>query len=274
MPDRPHGYARYKLDGCRCYPCAAAVSEYNLNRERAIAYGTWNPWTPAEPVRQHVRTLQACGLGLRRIADAAGVNRKTLQALLGGRPARGTGPQEKLRAAIAAAILAVEPTLDLLGDKTVIDGSGTRRRIQALVTIGWSQAKLAERLGWEPGNLSALLRRDRTVAATARAVRALFDELWDQAPPEAGHRDKIGASRARAHARAAGWQPPQAWDDDLIDVPDSELDAELARRVAAMDDEDLRRCWTARYKHGDTSPLIVAAAHERNRQRRAGRESA
>lgn len=241
-----------------------------MNRERAIAYGTWHPWTPAEPVRQHIRTLQACGVGLRRIAMAAGVDRKRLQALLNGRPERGTAPQEKLRQAIAAAILGVEPALDLLGDKTVIDASGTRRRIQALVAIGWSQAKLAERLGWTPANFSALLRGERTVAATARKVSELYDALWNQAPPEDHHRDKIAASRARNHADASGWLPPQAWDDDLLDVPESALEAELARRVEAMDEDDLRRCHTARYYQGDISPVTVAAAREwkrRNRQR-------
>lgn len=260
---RDHGtYARYQLDGCRCYPCAAARSHYNINRERAIAYGTWNPYTPAEPVRQHVRTLQEFGIGLRRIADAAGVDRSRLQAVLAGRPERGTGPQEKIRPAIAAAILAVEPSFDLLGDKTVIDASGVHRRLQALITIGWSQAKLAERLGWTRGSFGNLMREERTVVGTARKVQALYDELWDQAPPEDTHRDRIAASRARNYAKARGWLPPQAWDDDLLDVPESELDAELARRVEAMDDAEMRHCRTARYRQGDNSPLTVAAARE------------
>jgi len=42
---RTHGtYTRYKLEGCRCYPCAGAASDYRANRERAIAYGTWQPF--------------------------------------------------------------------------------------------------------------------------------------------------------------------------------------------------------------------------------------
>lgn len=272
MP-RNHGtYARYRLDGCRCYPCAAACSEYRLNRERAIAYGTWNPWTPAEPVRQHIRALQEFGIGLRRIAEAAEVDRKRLQAVLSGRTERGTGPQDKLRPAIAAAILAVEPSLDLLGDKTVIDASGLRRRLQALVTIGWSQAKLAERVGWTPNNFTILMRQSQTIAGTARKVWALYDELWNQAPPEDTHRDKIAASRARNYAKARGWLPPMAWDDDLIDVPDSELKAELVRRVESMDDAELRRCHTACDREGDTSPVTVAANREYYRRFRAKRK--
>lgn len=213
---RPHGYARYKLDGCRCYTCAAAASAYNIRRERAIAYGRWHP--------------------------------------------------------IAEAILAVEPTLDALPGGTVIDASGTRRRIQALVAIGWSQSKIAARLGWTPANLSALLRRDRTVAATARAVRDLYEELWDQAPPEDTHRDKIAAARARNHATKCGWLPPAAWDDDLIDIPDDQLPAELARRVALMDEDELRRCASAVQK-GERSPLIRAAASEYRRRYKARKKA-
>lgn len=274
MAHREHGtYARYKLDYCRCYPCASAGSAYNMNRTRAIAYGTWQPFVDAEPVRQHIRALQSCGVGLRRIASAAGVDRQRLQAVLSGRPDRGTPPQEKIRPALAAAILAVELSFDLLGDKTIIDGSGTRRRLQSLVAVGWSQAKLAERIGWTPQNFTTLIQGDRVTAATARLVRGLYDDLWNQAPPSGGHRDKIAVSRARNHAAAQGWLPPQAWDDDLIDVPDRELAAELARLVALMDDAELARCVNARYQLNDLSPLIVAGAREYTRRNRQSRKA-
>ena len=221
---RDHGYARYKLDGCDCYVCGYANSVYCERRERAIAYGTWQPYVDAQPVREHIRALQSCDLGLRTIALAAGVDRKRLQAVLNGRPERGTPAQERMRPEIAAAILAVEPTLEILPGKTVIDGAGTRRRLQALVAIGWSQSKLAERIGWTPSNFGTLIGDGRVIAASARLVRALYDELWNQAPPENTHRDKIAASRARNMARARGWAPPLAWDDDEIDDPTARPD--------------------------------------------------
>jgi hypothetical protein len=70
-----------------------------------------------------------------------------------------------------------------------------------------------------PSNFTTLMRRDQVTAATARAVAALYDELWHQAPPESSHREKITASRARNYARARGWALPGAWDDDWIDDP-------------------------------------------------------
>ncbi len=33
---RPHGYARYRLDGCHCYTCGWTVAHYNDAREHAM----------------------------------------------------------------------------------------------------------------------------------------------------------------------------------------------------------------------------------------------
>lgn len=215
---RPHGYARYKLDGCRCYTCGYAVSQYNAARERAIAYGTWQPWADAEPVRQHLIDLRACGLGLRRIAVLAGVDRKRLQAILGGRPERGTGPQEKVRPELAAAVLAIQPTLDNLGSAVVIAGTGTTRRLQALVAGGWPQARLAARLNQTPGNFGHVITAERVLVRTARAVRDLYGELWLANPRQHGV-DAQAYSRARNYGAAHAWAPAGAWDEDTIDDP-------------------------------------------------------
>ncbi|MFC5144242.1 hypothetical protein [Streptomyces aureoversilis] len=218
MSDRPHGYPRYKLDGCRCYPCGWAVAQYNDAREHAIRRGQWLPYVSAEPVRQHIRNLQECGLGLRIIAAAAGVDRKRLQAVLNGRPERGTPPQRQVRPALATAVLAVEPTLDLLGAATVITAVGTARRLQALVAAGWPQHHLAVRLGMKDTNFSDTLYRSRVTVRTARAVLCLYDELWRADPREHGVGNQA-YSRARNHAAARQWAPVGAWDDDTIDDP-------------------------------------------------------
>jgi hypothetical protein len=218
MSTRPHGYARYRLDGCRCYTCGWARSQYDENRAKAITAGTWQPWTDAEPVRAHIRTLQDCGMGLRAIAAAAGVDRKRLQAITAGRSERVTGPQEKVRPALAAAVLAVEPTLDNLAPSTLINPAGTRRRIQALVAIGWPQRHLAVRLGMTPNNFGAMLGREHVLVRRALAVRDLYDQLWQADPLDHGA-TPAGVTRARKHAATNRWAPPAAWDDDRIDDP-------------------------------------------------------
>ncbi|MDA3624280.1 hypothetical protein OU415_02460 [Saccharopolyspora sp. WRP15-2] len=212
---RAHGYAKYKLDGCRCDVCRKACSDYTRYRTRQNAYGR-PAFVDAEPVRTHVRALQAVGMGWRRIADEAGVGRSVMKKLLFGCPSRGMGPSKRIRPDTAEKLLAVRVTL---ADHAVIDGTGTRRRLQGLVAIGWSQAKLAAELGMSPSNLGRVIAAEHVLVSTARAMQRLYDRLWSTAPPEETHRDQITASRARRHALRHRWPVPMAWDDDTIDDP-------------------------------------------------------
>jgi transcriptional regulator with XRE-family HTH domain len=221
VTERPHGYARYRLDGCRCYTCGFARSQYDENRNRAIAYGTWNPWVDAAPVRAHLATLRECGIGLRRIAELTGCARSNLAALTRGRGGR--PPSTKVRPALAAAVLAIEPTLDNIAAKVPVSALGSVRRLQALVAAGWPQAHLAQEVGIAERNMSALLRSDRVYAGTARTIRDVFGALWNADP--VGHGATPGGiNRSRRRAAANGWAPPAAWDDDTIDDPQAHPD--------------------------------------------------
>ena len=96
------------------------------------------------------------------------------------------------------------------------DATGTRRRLQALMRCGWPLARLSARLGVSR-ELEAIVRPGGPPAIrafTARAVAALYDELWDQVPPRQGRQYRAGSTRAVNRAVAEGWPPPQAWEDD------------------------------------------------------------
>jgi transcriptional regulator with XRE-family HTH domain len=163
--------------------------------------------------------------------------------LLYGDARRGLGPSKRVRPATAKKILAVQPDQDLLPDRATTDGSGTRRRLRALVAAGWSQARLADRLGMLPSNFGKVINGgDPVRLGTARAVARLYDELKDLLPDQDEWHDKAAASRARRYARDRGWLPPSAWDDAALDAPEDQLQDRLARQVAAMSDDVLRRC--------------------------------
>ena len=102
-----------------------------------------------------------------------------------------------------------------------VDAAGTRRRIEALVWNGWSLTRLAARLGWARPVLQHKMGSVHVAAASAEKVRALYDELWDQAPPEETKDEKRAASMARRYAREHGFAAPLAWDEDGIDDPDA-----------------------------------------------------
>jgi transcriptional regulator with XRE-family HTH domain len=201
--------------GCRCEPCSAANREQARLESRLRAYGQWQPYVDAEPVRQYVCELRASGTGWRRVAELAGLSQSTLSKILYGGP--GDRPPAKgVRAETAKAILAVRPSL---APHALTDATGTHRRVQALVAGGHSQAQLAGRLSMTRPNFGSMMQRDQVTVETREAVRELYDQLWNQPPAEQDHHSRQAASRARNHAAERGWVPPLAWDDDKIDDP-------------------------------------------------------
>ncbi len=214
-----HGPGPGKGPGCRCDECTAANRAAARQRERAILYGRWQPFADAGPVREHVQALARHGIGRRRVAELAGMSAGAMSRLLYGGPGS-RPPTRRIRPSTAAAILAIPPSADLVAPGVLVGAAGTRHRVQALVAGGWSQAQLASQLMTSPGHVGALLRDERVTAATAAAVRGLYERLWSQPPPEDDHRTRIAASRARNYAAARGWAPPMAWDDEELDKPD------------------------------------------------------
>lgn len=216
---RPHGtYVKYAKERCRCVECVTARRLYERKRTRMRAYGL-SCFVDAEPVRQHVIALQASGLGWQRVAAMAGVSDNVVGHLLYRR--QGREPSRRMRPENAEKILAVRASLDVLGGTVKVDGTGTRRRLQALIARGWSQSSLAQFIGMFPTNFYRTLHGAMVYASTAVAVRDLYERLWDQTPPESTRYEKSTAARARTYAVRRGYAPPLAWDDDSIDDPEA-----------------------------------------------------
>lgn len=255
VPDtatRPHGYARYRLDGCRCYTCGYARSVYDENRNKAIAAGTWQPYADAQPVRDHLAALSKAGIGYKRAAALAGVSVTAVQQMLFGR--RGNPPGPRIKRETAEALLEVRPTLARTAGHAVIDGTGTARRIQALTCAGWSLTAQASGIGWTVQNYTKLTGGSPVIAATARAVAGLYDELsMKPAPPS------YSATRARNHAARHGWLPPLAWDDDTIDSPAA---VPCLIPAVAGSDKAVDELTVQRFMAGWTEPIPAAVRDE------------
>lgn len=97
----------------------------------------------------------------------------------------------------------------------VIDGTGTRRRLTALVAIGLTMQELDTALGRKRGYVSRLVTgRGDVLRKTAMAVAAMY-EVRCMTP-------RIGwlADRQRRIAASNGWAPPLAYED--IDDPNEQ----------------------------------------------------
>jgi transcriptional regulator with XRE-family HTH domain len=224
---REHGTrARYVMGegpgetpGCRCAACTEANRAYASQRERQQVYGRWQPRVEAGPAREHLRALSAAGIGWKRAAELSGVSTGAVSKLLFGGPGD-RPPSRRIRPETAQKLLAVPLAGPSRAPAAVVDATATRRRLQALVARGYSQAALAARLGIQRSNFGQAVA-GKVTAATERAVSDLYDELWDVPPDESTHRARISVSRARNYARARGWCPPLAWDDDTIADPEA-----------------------------------------------------
>lgn len=216
-----HGtHLAYIRDKCRCDDCRRANTAAEKIRNRAKLYGRYDGLVDAEPVRAHIHMLAEHGIGLKTVSRHSGVGGGVLTKLLYGHPAPdGTRrpPSRRVTPRVRDRILSVQP--GQVADGALVDATGTRRRLQALVAVGWTQSKLARALGMSPSNFGKVLRHARTRKTTSDAVEALYDQLWAKRPALVTGPDKIAYSRALSQAREHGWLPPLAWDDDEIADP-------------------------------------------------------
>jgi lambda repressor-like predicted transcriptional regulator len=221
-------------DRCRCQPCTAANARAEATRRRAICYGRWAPVVAAEPVRIHLRLLAEAGIGLRHVGKLTGISYATLSRLVWGEPWRKRPPTRHVRADTAHRILAVQATTHRAAGAH-IDATGTRRRLQALIALGWTAAELARQLGRTTASLRGTMARTRVTAATADQVRELYEQLSGTPPDESNPSASRGAERARNLAHQNGWPAPLAWDDiDTDPEPPHTADAH-----ADIDDFDI-----------------------------------
>jgi hypothetical protein len=88
---------------------------------------------------------------------------------------------------------------------TPVDALGARRRVQALVAIGYPLADLAGRISVPETMLRNWLKQPLLPAGVDRLLRALYTRLYLTAGP---------SENARLSARRRCWAPPLAWDWD------------------------------------------------------------
>ena len=204
--------AAYVHDRCRCRACADANAAASTARTRERTYGRWSPFVDAEPLRQHIARLRAHGIGINRIAELAGLSPGHIRALIYAR-GHGTPPFRRVRAETADRLLRVQPDPTARAPRSQIPATGTRRRLQALVAIGWPVSWLAAELGREPNNLRRTLTSHSVTVATAQQVAALYDRTWNIPPTPQTRADRAAVAAARQTAARNHWLPPLAWDD-------------------------------------------------------------
>lgn len=95
----------------------------------------------------------------------------------------------------------------------LVDGTGTRRRCQALAAINWPLSEQAKLLGLERTSVAKWLNRPSTLvqSRTVKAMAALYEQLQHTTGP--------GDARTERWAARQDFRPPRAWRGLDIDNP-------------------------------------------------------
>lgn len=213
-PGVPHGSpSTYRDQCCRCQPCTVA----SVNKERKRVAGIKQPMSPADPrlaerVCRHLARLRQHAT-IRQIARAGKMDKATIQRIAAG-PVDSTNVSLRTAAKILA--LTVEQFASTpVHPRLMTDVKPTRHLIGTMRALGYPITWQEREAGLPVNTLHRCLNHHEQVSVRyARAIDALARRLGDrQAGPEHGIETHM-AERMRREARAQGWYPPAAYDDD------------------------------------------------------------
>ena len=243
----------YVRDQCRCQECTTANTAASNQMHRERTFGRWEPYVDATRARQHIQTLRAAGIGVDQIAKLAGLSSSHVRGLIYP-SSRGKPPFQKVRRETAERILAVPADDTSRAANSHVDATGTRRRLQALVAVGWAQAWLARELYRSPANLRRSMTSESVTARTAQLVNDMYERLWDAPPPRQTIAQRNASDAARAQATNHRWLPPLAWDDI-----DEDPDPDPNQPGTSGDGDDLDEIAIERAITGDTGVRLTHA---------------
>jgi hypothetical protein len=151
------------MAGCRCVPCRAANSNYEVMRDARRRQGLWNGLVPADRARAHILKLSKQGVGYKTIGQLARISKTVMWKIR-------SGQRRQIRALNEKAILMVT-RFDVRGS-TNVEAGGTWQRINWLLEEGFTRARIARELGCKTPALQ--LRKDFVTATSARKILALW----------------------------------------------------------------------------------------------------
>lgn len=201
------------------------------HNEKLRRYYGLSLWVDPAKAREHVAALKSPPYYMtnRRIAQLAGICESNLCQLIRGRRNEGRdyAPVNEIHRATEAAILGVQPEIDPQpGGGGRLSPVGSRRRLQALVALGYPLAVLSQGIEWGSGPqpVHRFIRGKSgtqfIMHSTHLRVCALYDKLAYVDPADMGI-GKVSVDRAKKTAAKWGYAPPFTWDDDTIDDPDA-----------------------------------------------------
>lgn len=113
---------------------------------------------------------------------------------------------------------------------SLVPATGTRRRIEALMSLGWSQSALSAHLGHSQGRISTWLQVATVRRSTHVLVAAAYEPLSVQRPTADTKAQRMSVNRTLALAKRRGYAGPFDWDD---------IDTDFGPRLSLVADVDV-----------------------------------
>jgi hypothetical protein len=213
----------------------AYFKQWRLDKES----GKGPRMVPSGPTTEHIRSLVAAGASQAGVARAAGISAEAASRLL-------HRPRASVQLRTERRVLAVtlDDVLRRRDPQGFVPAIGARRRIQALLAMGWTHKLITEHMtGCRQISHVALNQRGTWIArATHDAVVAAYEELCMTPGPS-------DLSRRRAIDR--GYAPPLAWDEGAIDDPEATPDLGESQRAPGRPGVDLEE-WALLVRTGES----------------------
>lgn len=213
---------------------------------------------PAEQVQDHYYLLAAAGISAHQIAGITGLSVRAVRAA-GETIRTGTQRHGLVDRKAGELILGVHAdTTDLPADARVL-AVGAKRRVQALIALGWTVDQISAWLRVPAATVDALLT-PTTVFVSARAHRTIakvYRDHFGEVPPV---KDPASLDRARTN----GWRTGMAWDDiDMDAVPASALTATGHGAEVIVDDVAVEQAMKGNHVvlHQAEREIVVTRLH-------------
>lgn len=210
----------YTTHACGCDDCVVGNREYVRRVSKLRAYNRFGgERLDGNAVREHLNYLLANGMGSPTVSRITGISARTVQGIRQNRCRR-------VQRRNVDAILAIQPTFDLLAGGVFVAARGTRRRLQALVAAGWTQTRIATEFAGRPVQAvnQLLYGTEMVTARTHREVAEMFEHLSSIPAPRDG-KVRYGYTKAIRLGARHGWVPPLQWDDIDNDPTPAEANA-------------------------------------------------
>lgn len=160
-----------------------------------------------DPVRKRVLLLIDAGHSQRTVSEAAGIPEATVENILyrNTRVTRAT-----FDAVMSVAVLPPWETPGVvLRPRDKVPGTGTARRVQALVWMGYSIQEIAKATGLNTARLGVMARSPHAMVQVrvAERIKAYYRQALVRTP------GGVRRDRTRRWAESQGWEGPGVWDD-------------------------------------------------------------